>query len=93
MTQWTSVDEDMPDVGQQVIVARENGDVTVATYEALRNRDTMVYLWVESGSLFNWKMNDVLSWQPLPDHPDTLVEVLFDKLEDYGYMDPDEFSE
>ena len=86
MTQWISVEEDSPDIGQQVIVARENGDVTMASYEALREEGTTYYMWVEG----DWLLKDVTHWQLLPDHPD-ILEGPFSEMDDYGFLDPDEF--
>ena len=91
MTQWTSVDHDLPYVGQQVLVARENGDVTMASYEALRTSETTVYLWVE----FECVIKDVLYWMPLPTHPAEEAGAAAwqggSTLEDYGYLNPDEY--
>lgn len=87
MTRWISVEEDSPNVGQQVIVARDNGDVTMASYEALRKEETTYYMWVEG----DWLLKDVTHWQALPEHPDALN--VFTELDDYGFLDPDEFHD
>ena len=67
MSQWISVKDDLPDVGQDVIVATKHGRVTMVSYEALRRKETTTFMWVEG----DWVVQGVTHWQPLPEHPDT----------------------
>lgn len=94
MSQWISVSDDLPDVGQDVIVATEYGRVTMVSYEAIRRKDTTTFMWVEG----DWMVNSVTHWQPLPEHPDTAglpcenLVFVDDDDDDYGsLLDADEY--
>ncbi len=94
MTQWISVDDDLPEVGEVVIVAQEYpNDVTTATYEVMRNRNGAEYIWVEE----DWQIKGVTHWQPLPEHPRVEEAERMSQsgewkgYEDFGFLNPDEY--
>lgn len=86
MSKWIPVTDDVPELDQDVIVAYGSGEVGVAFHAANRIKEGMVYVWV-SGDFI---LPGVTHWMDLPDHPDR-KEDLVTELDDFGYMDPDEF--
>lgn len=94
MTQWISVKDDLPDVGQDVIVATEFGRVAMVSYEAVRRKESTHFIWVEH----DWLVSGVTHWQPLPEHPDNEEApregwvFVDDDDDDYGsLLDADEY--
>lgn len=97
--QWRQVADELPDVEVPVIVAYEADNglgriVTVAFMTQQRTVSGIEPRWVEH----EWLLDGVTHWQPMPEHPldeEDRHQDQYDSWqeEDFGFMEPGEFSE
>jgi len=96
---WIPIEEELPEDDSDVLVAYENYDVRyvlLGRYGPLRIKREVTYVWWEDCEVLE---GNVTHWMPLPEHPVDLERRKkqqakdWEKLEDFGYIDRDDFYE
>ena len=95
---WREVAEELPEIEEPVIVAYETTqqkrEVTVAFMIHEAKVSGQEIAWVEH----EWLLDGVTHWKPLPEHPLDTQERLLEQnreweREDFGFIEPEEFSD